>query len=66
MRRLFTLMFAAMLAGQAWAATTFTNGYFRYTVTDAENHYVSVNKSSVFLPDSLVIPATVVNGGVTY
>ena len=45
MKRLFSIAIAAMLVGQAWAQTTFTNGYFKYTVTDAENHYVSVNKS---------------------
>ena len=66
MKRLFSIAIAAMLVGQAWAQTTFTNGYFKYTVTDAENHYVSVNKSNAYPPDSLVIPETVVNGGVTY
>ena len=66
MRRLFSIAIAALLAGQAWAQTTFTVNKLKYTVIDEENHYVSVNKSDYFPPNNLVIPETVVKEGVTY
>ena len=60
MKRIFTLLFAAMLAGQAWA-DDFTIGKLYYTVTDETNHYVSVSRASNYDTPSgdLVIPESV-------
>ena len=66
MKRLFTVLFVTMLAGQAWAQTTFEVGNLTYTVTDEENHYVSVAKGSTDPTGKLEIDATVENEGVTY
>ncbi len=66
MRKFVTIALMAMLAGQAWAQTSFTVNKLKYTVIDEENHYVSVNKSDYFPPNNLVIPETVVKEGVTY
>ncbi|MBR4620128.1 MAG: leucine-rich repeat domain-containing protein [Salinivirgaceae bacterium] len=66
MRKIFTLMFVVMLAGQAWAQTTFTIGQLKYTVTDATNHYVSVGAINYDIVGDIVIPSTVENKGVTY
>ncbi len=68
MKRIITLMFAAMLAGQAWAQNTFTSNGLKYTVTDETNHTVSVSDAggSTRPPADLVIPSEVENGGVTY
>ena len=68
MKRFFTLLFAAMLAGQVWAATTFTIGNLYYTVTDETNHYVSVGTGSGLTnpTGALSIPSTVTNGSTTY
>ena len=68
MRKFFTLMFATMLAGQAWAQTTFEVNGLKYTITDAEKHEVSVG---IISDDNkpqgdLVIPAEVENEGVKY
>ena len=46
MKRILTLAFAAMLAGQAWAQTSFTVGKLKYTIIDAEEHTVSVSAAS--------------------
>jgi hypothetical protein len=59
MKRIFTSLFAVMAVGQAWAATTFTVNGLKYTVTDEENHYVSVAKGSTILTDALEIPSQV-------
>ena len=66
MKRLFFLFFATMLAGQAWAQTTFEIDNLKYTVTDANKHEVSVGKGKNWSADNLVIPSEVKNGGVTY
>ena len=60
MKRIFTLLFAAMLAGQVWA-DDFTIGKLYYTVTDETNHYVSVSRASNYDTPSgdLVIPESV-------
>ncbi|MBR2195003.1 MAG: leucine-rich repeat domain-containing protein [Salinivirgaceae bacterium] len=59
MKRIITLFFAAMLAGQAWAQNTFTSNGLKYTVTDETNHTVSVSKGSTAPPANLVIPSEV-------
>ena len=63
MKNLTTLLFAALLAGQAWAQE-FTVGNLKYTVTDATKNEVSVGKiSDENNPTgSIEIPATVQNG----
>lgn len=68
MKRIFSLLFAAMLVVQAWAQTTFEVGNLEYTVTDETNHYVSVGKISEDNTPTgdLVIPTEVENGGTTY
>ena len=65
MKRIFTLLFAAMLAGQAWAQTTFEVGNLKYTVIEGTSN-VSVCSSGEDLPANLVIPSKVENGGTTY
>ena len=63
MKRIFTLLFATMLAGQAWA-DSFTIDNLKYTVI-GNTKTVSVgckNKPT----GNLVIPAEVENEGVTY
>lgn len=67
MKRIITLFFAAMLAGQAWAED-FIIDNLKYTVTDAEKHEVSVGIISFDNPPEgdLVIPAEVENEGVIY
>ncbi len=49
-------------------STSFTIGYFTYTVIDATNHYVSVKaKTGVTnFPQHVVIPGTVTHGGQNY
>ena len=68
MKRIFTLVVAAMLAGQAWAETSFAIGGLKYTVTDETNHTVSVSDAggSTIPPADLVIPSEVVYNNVTY
>ena len=66
MKRIITLLFAAMLAGQAWAQTTFEIDNLIYTVIDEANHYVSVAKGSTELKGSVTIESTVENSGKTY
>ncbi|MBO4603620.1 MAG: leucine-rich repeat domain-containing protein, partial [Salinivirgaceae bacterium] len=61
MKRIFTLMFAAMFAGQALAQTTFEVGNLEYTVTDETNHYVSVGKAETEPTGALNIPEKVTN-----
>ncbi len=67
MKRIFLFLCATMLTAQAWAATTFTIGNLKYTVTDETNHYVSVKaKSTSALIGELEIPSTVTNGSTIY
>ena len=66
MRKLLSLLFAAMLAAQAWAQTTFEVDNLKYTVTDETNHYVSVGAGSSEPSDALTIHSTVTNGNTTY
>ncbi|MBO7432327.1 MAG: leucine-rich repeat domain-containing protein [Salinivirgaceae bacterium] len=68
MKRIFTILFAAVLAGQAWAQNTFTSNGLKYTVTDETNHTVSVSDAggSTRPPADLVIPSEVVYNNVTY
>ena len=63
MKRIFTLLFATMLAGQAWAED-FTVGNLTYTVTGANT--VSVTAADTDIESDFEIPSTVENGGVTY
>ncbi|MBO7599467.1 MAG: leucine-rich repeat domain-containing protein [Bacteroidales bacterium] len=67
MKRIITLFFAAMLAGQAWAED-FIIGNLKYTVTDAEKHEVSVGKISDNNKPTgdIVIPEEVENKSVKY
>ncbi len=64
MKRIITLMFAAVLAGQAWAQE-FTSGKLTYSVMGSTKN-VSVTSAARNITGSLSIPSTVVNGGVTY
>ncbi len=65
MKRIFTLLFAAMLVGQAWAQTTFIIDDLEYTVIEGTSN-VSVCSSGEDLPENLVISSEVKNEGVTY
>ena len=65
MKRLITLLFAAMLAGQA-LPQDFTIGNLKYTITDFENHKVSVGKADTNPTGELVIESTVEDDGITY
>ncbi len=60
MKRIITLFFAAMLAGQAWAED-FTIGNLKYTITNETNHYVSVGKAETKPTGALNIPGKVTN-----
>ena len=68
MKRIFSLLFVAMLAGQAWAQTTFTVDKIKYTVTDETNHCVSAGKGTTAPSGAIVIPPKVtnLNDGVEY
>ena len=66
MKRIFTILFAVMAVGQVWAATTFTVGNLKYTVTDEENHCVSVEKGSSAPTGELKIPSQVKHKATTY
>jgi len=58
------LFFVAIAIG---AQTTFTVGNFTYTVTDEENHKVSIAKADeVELTGALIIPSSVTYEAVTY
>ncbi|MBO7143871.1 MAG: hypothetical protein J6W13_03490 [Salinivirgaceae bacterium] len=63
MKRFFTLLFAAMLAGQAWAED-FTVGDLKYTITGTTT--VSVGAANKDISGNIDIPAEVENDGVTY
>ncbi len=69
MKRVVTFFVAAMLTAQAWAATTFTVGNLKYTVTNETNLYVSVGQGSTYPTGALEIPSQVTypeTDGVTY
>ncbi len=65
MKRIITLLAAAMLVGQAWAQPTFEVGNLKYTVIEGTTN-VSFCSSGEKLPANLVIPSEVKNEGVTY
>ena len=65
-RLLFSTLFV-LTAIVGWAQTTFTEGNFTYTVTDEENHEVSIAKAAeASLTGALVIPSSVTYEAVTY
>ena len=64
MRKIATLLFAAMFAGQAWAQTTFTKDKLEYTVTGTNT--VSATAADTDIDGDFEIPSTVENDGVTY
>ena len=67
MKKLLSLCLLLLTTIAGWAQTEFTVGNFKYTVTDAVNHYVSIAKADeVVLPSSLVIPSSVTNADITY
>ena len=67
MKRIISFFFVAMLAGQAWAQTTFEVNGLKYTVTDEQNSYVSVAKSSREEPKGdLIINGKISKFGRTY
>ena len=65
MRKFFTLMFATMFAGQAWAQTTFEVDNLKYTVISDNTVSVGAADTSQIIGD-IVISSTVENGGSTY
>ena len=61
------LLLLTTIAGWAQEPTTFTEGNFKYTVTDAENHYVSVAENSENKPSgAITIPSSVTYEAVPY
>ena len=67
MKKLLSLCLLLLTAIAGWAQTEFTEGNFKYTVTDEVNHYVAIAKADeVVLPSSLVIPSSVTNADITY
>ena len=66
MKRMFSIAFAAMLAGQAWAATTFTSNGLKFTVTDEENKNVSVSMDKDNPLTEVDIPLTISYGNEDY
>ena len=67
-RLLFSFLFVlTAIAGWAQEPTTFTEGNFKYTVTDEANHKVSIVKADeATLTGALVIPSSVIYETVTY
>jgi hypothetical protein len=59
MKKICAILFAVMLAGQAWAQTTFEIGNIKYTVTG--DNTVSVAKGLSALIGALEIPSQVTN-----
>ena len=70
MRKIYKQLLIALLTMMpvgAWAQTTFTQGDFTYTVTDEENHKVSIAKANeATLEGALVVPSSVTYEEVTY
>lgn len=65
-RLLFSFLFV-LTAIAGWAQTEFTVGNFKYTVTDAVNHYVSVAQNGDNQPTgAITIPSSVTHDAVTY
>ena len=62
MKKLLSLCLLLLTTIAGWAQTTFTQGDFTYTVTDDENHYVSVAQNSEKKPSG----AVVISSSVTY
>ena len=60
MKKFVSFLFTALLATQAWAATTFTVGKLKYTVIEGTTN-VSVSKGSTAPTDALVILEKVTN-----
>ena len=61
------LLLLTTIAGWAQEPTTFTEGNFKYTVTDEENRYVSVAKNPDNEPSGVIkIPSSVTYETVTY
>ena len=58
-RTLITLSFIALTIANVMAQSSFTLDGLTYTITDAENHYVSVSKSSTTLSGELEIPSQI-------
>ena len=65
-KKTLSFLFAAMLAGQALAQTTFTVGNLEYTVIEAEEHMVSVSAASSKPTGALTIESIVTNGNASY
>ena len=60
MKKLLSLCLLLLTTIAGWAQTTFTQGDFTYTVTDEENHYVSIARNNeVELSGELEIPSSV-------
>ena len=59
MKRIFTFLFAAMLAGQVWGQTTFTVDNLKYIVTSTSKHEVSVGCKADTLTGDIVLPSSV-------
>lgn len=67
MRKLISVLSAIFCSTMIWAEEdSFVVGGLKYTITDAVNHKVSVEKSGAELQENLVIPAEVENGGTNY
>ena len=58
-RTLITLSFIAITIANVMAQSSFTLDGLTYTITNAENHYVSVSKSSATLSGELEIPSQI-------
>ena len=67
MKKLLSLCLLLLTTIAGWAQTEFTEGNFKYTVTDDENHYVSIAKADeATFTSALVIPSSVTYEAVTY
>ena len=67
MKKLLSLCLLLLTTIAGWAQTEFTEGNFKYTVTDDENHYVSVSQKSENVPSgAIAIPSSVTHDAVPY
>ena len=67
MKKLLSLCLLLLTTIAGWAQTEFTVGNFKYTVTDAVNHYVSIAKADeATFTSALVIPSSVSHEAVDY
>ena len=55
MKKLLSLCLLLLTTIVGWAETEFTVGNFKYTVTDAVNHYVSVAQNGDDKPSGAVV-----------